>query len=251
MVKLRYILVHNYFYKEFWWCFCMKGGLSLIVPAYNAEKFIASSLMEYHRCFSTVFDDFEIVVVCNACRDRTYEEVVALENEIPLVILNTPQKGKGNAVLLGFEKARYDFVGFLDADNPFNLDEVLKMFDFFESFDLVMVTKFNKLFNYQSSVTRRFFSFAGAMVFRVLFDMKFKDTQAGAKFMKRELWNKMKKPFVCRGFEFDMELLYKASSANARIKEFYIAPNETDFSTVKMRILPGLVYRLLKMRLLK
>ncbi len=69
--------------------------------------------------------------------------------------------------------------------------------------------------------------------------------------MRRDLLKKFKKKFMCTGFEFDMELLYEASKLNSRIKEYYIAPNGSDFSTVKMRILPGIVYRLIKMRVLK
>ncbi len=226
-------------------------SLSLIVPAYNAEKFIENSLREYNKIFSEKFNPFEIIVVCNACKDRTTEKVIALKKELPLKIINTPKAGKGNAIKLGFQKANQDIVGFLDADNPYNLEEVIDMISYLESFDMVIVTKFKRALKYQTSITRRFFSIAGATVFRLLFGFHFKDTQAGAKFMNKTLIDKFKKEFICSGFEFDMELLYEAGKENAKIKEYYIKPNEADFTTVKMRILPGLVYRLLKMRLIK
>jgi glycosyltransferase involved in cell wall biosynthesis len=201
--------------------------------------------------FSKKFKKFEIIVVCNACKDRTYEKASSIKKKLPLVVLNTPERGKGNAVVLGLEQAKYDIIGFLDADNPYSLDEITKMLDHLEESDMVIVTKFNRPLKYQTSLTRRFFSLAGTFVFFSLFGMKFKDTQAGAKFMKKDLWIKLKKPFLCKGFEFDMELLYKATKRGAKIKEYYIKPNRTDFSTVKARILPGIMYRLIKMRLLQ
>jgi len=226
-------------------------SLSLIVPAHNAEKFIGLSLLQYFDYFSSVFDPFEIIVICNACTDKTEEICNSLKQKIPLKVASTSERGKGNAIILGFEYAEYGIIGFLDADNPFDLDEIIKMISYLDSNDMVIVTKFKDILKYQTSVTRRFFSIAGAIVFRFLFGQTFRDTQAGAKFMKRELLNRIKKPFICKGFEFDMELLYKAGKKNARIKEYYIRPREANFSTVKARILPGIIYRLLKLRILK
>jgi len=55
--------------------------------------------------------------------------------------------------------------------------------------------------------------------------------------MKKDLLDKLERSFICKGFEFDMELLYKASKKNARIKEYYVKPKQSDFTTVKARIL--------------
>lgn len=231
----------------------MESGneLSLIVPAHNAERFIEYSLKEYNAYFSKKFKKFEIIVVCNACTDKTYEKVLSLKNKLPLIVLNVEKRGKGNAVIVGIEHSTYEWVGFIDADNPYNLNEVINMLDYLYNYDMVIVTKFKRALKYQASFTRRLLSLAGALVFLIVFNMKFKDTQAGAKFMRRDLWKKLKRPFVCSGFEFDMELLYKASKLHSKVKEYYIKPNAADFSTVKARILPGLLYRLFKMRLLQ
>lgn len=226
-------------------------SLSLVVPAHNAERFIQCSLEEYCREFSKKFSPFEVIVVCNGCTDKTYKICNSLEETIPVRVVNTSERGKGNAISKGFPHATGEIVGFLDADNPYDLEEVMKMIEYLDSHDMVMVTKFKNFSKYQTNITRRFFSLSGSIVFRFLFGMSFKDTQAGAKFMRRDLLDKLEKPFVCKGFEFDMELLYKASRKNARIKEYYIAPRETNFSTVKARILPGIMFRLLKLRLLK
>jgi glycosyltransferase involved in cell wall biosynthesis len=192
-----------------------------------------------------------MIIVCNACTDNSVQICNKLKQKFPLKVIEISQRGKGYALAKGFNEASFDYIGFLDVDNPFNLDKILNMLRYLEDFDMVIVTKYKNLLKYQTSFTRRVLSIAGAVMSRFLFGLRFQDTQAGAKFMKKELWKKLKRPFICTGFEFDMELLYKASMAHAKIKEYYIRSNELDFSTVKARILLGLIYRLFKLRLLK
>lgn len=228
------------------------NSLSLVVPVHNGESFIQESLQKYHKVFSQKFNPFEIIVVCNACRDNTEDRCKEINSQIPLNILNVPARGKGHALIEGFSQANYNIVGFLDADNPFDLSEVLKMISSLNNFDMVIATKFKEgRLKYQTSSLRRVFSAGSSVVARSLFDLKFSDTQAGAKFMRKELWDKIDKRFLCHGFEFDMELLYRAQKERARIKEYFLLPKESDFSTVKMRILPGILWRLFKLRLLK
>lgn len=227
-------------------------GLSLVIPCHNGAFFIQESLLKYHQAFSKKFKKLEIIVVCNACTDNTEEKCNNLKTKIPLIVLNVPERGKGNALIRGFNQAKYEIIGFLDADDPFDLNDILNMVNFLDRADLVIVTKFKKgRLKLQSSTLRRIFSLGDSFVSRFLFGLKFSDTQAGAKFMKKEVWNKLNKDFVSKGFEFDIELLYKLKKINSRIIEYYLPPKKSEFSTVKMRILPGIIYRLLKLRIKK
>ena len=227
-------------------------SLSLIIPAHNAERSIEKSVLEYFNAFSKYFKKLEFIIVCNACKDRTFEICNSLKSKYPLKIINVPERGKGNALVKGFNQAENSIIGFLDADNPFELDEVLKMINLLEDADVVIGTKFRHgNLKYQTSVSRRFFSITGAFISRVLFNLYLSDTQAGAKFMKKIVWDSLEKNFICTGFEFDMELLYRIRQKKFRIKEYFLIPKESDYSTVKMRILPGMLKRLFILRFLR
>jgi len=227
-------------------------GLSLIVPVHNGEGFIKSSLREYHSFFSRSFNKIEIIAICNACKDNTFRECEFLKNEIPMKVLDVPRRGKGYALIEGFSHAKYELVGFLDADNPFDLNEILKMINSLEEADAIIATKFKKgRLKFQTSFLRRTFSLSAAIVSKIIFGLNVRDTQAGAKFIKKQALDRIKNNFVCGGFEFDIELLYRLKKKNAKIKEYFILPKDSDFSTVKMRILPGMLCRLLKLRFLK
>jgi glycosyltransferase involved in cell wall biosynthesis len=227
-------------------------SLSLIIPAHNAERFIGKSIAEYFKVFSQHFKKLEFIIVCNACRDKTIEVCNSLKSKYSLKIINVLERGKGNALVKGFNQAENSIIGFLDADNPFELEETLKMINLLNENDIVIGTKFKKgSMKYQTSISRRFFSIAGAFVSRILFGLYLSDTQAGVKFMKRIVWDKLEKNFICTGFEFDIELLYRIHKKRFKIKEYFLIPKESDYSTVKLRILPGMLKRLFILRFLR
>lgn len=86
-------------------------SISVVIPAYNEEKYIAG-------CIESVLDNapsdvLEIIVVCNACTDRT--EDVALR--YPKVkVVHEYRKGTGYARNRGFREAKGEILAYLDAD---------------------------------------------------------------------------------------------------------------------------------------
>ena len=226
-------------------------SLSLIIPVHNGEKVIQKTIREYFSHFSEGFEKIEIIAVCNACTDRTEEKCREIQNEIPLKVVMAPKRGKGNALIKGFRNAENEIIGFIDADNPFDLNKISEMISLLKNSDVVIATKFKKGdFKMQTSSLRRFFSLGNAFVAKVFFGLNIPDTQGGAKFMKRNFWIGIEGNFVCTGFEFDIEMLYRMKKKGYKIKEYYLVPKNSDFSTVKMRILPGILYRLFKLRLM-
>jgi len=227
-------------------------SLSLVIPNHNGERVIEDSIRAYHNEFSKKFKNFEIIVVCNACTDNSVKVCNSLSAEFPLKIVEIPKRGKGYALVEGFSQARFDLIGFLDADNPFDLKEVSNMIDKLENYDVAIASKYLRgKAKIQDSMMRRLLSLGGSAVTRLLFGMNFRDTQAGAKFFRKEVWRKIDKNFISTGFDFDIEFLYKVKEAGFSIIESYIPFKYEKFSTVRLKYLPGMLARLLKLRVLK
>ena len=99
----------------------MNGKISIVVPAHNEEKRIGAMLdlyIDFFRRLKTQGLLFEIVVVMNACSDRT-REVIEARRAKEIKILEFKQGGKGFAVIRGFEdalKRDATVIGFVDAD---------------------------------------------------------------------------------------------------------------------------------------
>jgi glycosyltransferase involved in cell wall biosynthesis len=222
---------------------------------HNSEEFIESSVKEYYSAFSKIFDEFEIIIVCNDCEDDSYNVCMNFKNNYPkdkIKIFEIPRRGKGYALLKGFSESRFEIMGFIDSDNPFGTDRILKMIKFLSDEDMVIASKYlHKKARQRDSQLRRIISIFGGVISRIMFGLNFKDTQAGAKFWHRRVWNKINTDFVCRGFDFDIELLYKTKKAGFKIKEFYTPIGYEKFSTFRLKFLPGMVKRLIKLRFFK
>lgn len=84
--------------------------ISLIIPAYNEEKYIGECLKSVEKYAK---DFFEIIVVLNACTDGTAE----IAKSFTFVkVVNQPQKGLLWARQKGFEEASGDLLAYIDAD---------------------------------------------------------------------------------------------------------------------------------------
>lgn len=85
---------------------------SIIIPAYNEEKYIG-------RCLKSVLalrkpSDYEVIVVNNASTDKTPEIVKSIFPEVRLI--NEPKKGLTRAYNRGAREAKGEILVFVDAD---------------------------------------------------------------------------------------------------------------------------------------
>lgn len=90
---------------------------SVIIPAYNAAKFIESTLS---TVLKQTFKDYEIVVVDDGSADDTYEvarKYLAGFSEIKSQVVQQENKGVGGARNTAIQHASGEFLAFLDADD--------------------------------------------------------------------------------------------------------------------------------------
>ncbi|MCX5713247.1 MAG: glycosyltransferase family 2 protein [Candidatus Omnitrophica bacterium] len=93
--------------------------LSIIIPAYNEEQSIGSTIERALKAKpdiikNTGIEDVEVVVVNDGSNDNT-EHIAAQYKDVVLVSYEN-NKGYGAAIKRGFEKASGDLLSFLDAD---------------------------------------------------------------------------------------------------------------------------------------
>lgn len=102
-------------------------GVSIIIPAYNAEKTIG-------ECLSGAINqkwpgDFEVIVVNDGSKDKT----AAIASSFPDVqVINVPNGGASRATNIGIQEAHYDIVVSLDADAVLAedwLEKIMPTFD--------------------------------------------------------------------------------------------------------------------------
>lgn len=100
--------------------------ISVIIPAFNAEKTIEATIQSVTN---QTFTDFELIIVNDGSTDRTLEIVNSIEDP-RIRVLSYPNSGRVSISRnRGFTQAVGEFIAFLDADDlwtPEKLDLQLK-----------------------------------------------------------------------------------------------------------------------------
>jgi len=101
--------------------------ISVIIPTYNSEKFIGDTIRSVLRQTCT---DYEIIVIDDGSTDHTGE---LIGNNFPNVrYFYVPNQGVSKARNYGIQKAKGEYIAFLDADDlwlPEKLEKQLRTFD--------------------------------------------------------------------------------------------------------------------------
>lgn len=89
-----------------------KPACSIVIPAYNEETCIRSTLLALTR--GMMPGEFEIIVICNGCQDNT--AVAARDTCEVARVIETSVTSKTNALNIGIKETNSQTVVFLDAD---------------------------------------------------------------------------------------------------------------------------------------
>ena len=227
--------------------------LSIIIPAHNEEKRISRTFASIHHIFE---GDFEVIVVSNGSTDNTANVLEEAKKKYPYIIfMDFKEKlGKGGAILEGLKIAQGEIIGFLDADDAFDLEQVKVAIDnFSEEYDCFIASKWKnqKLFEIAEPFSRKIMSRGWNFLVKIILGLNFRDTQGGLKFLKRSAFEKIGNSFIGTGFEFDAELLWKLQKNHFKIKEIHIPNRFVQGSTFNTKYIPAMFLNMLKLRWLK
>jgi dolichol-phosphate mannosyltransferase len=200
-------------------------SLLLLIPAYNEEHRIEPVLRDYARHFQALYQGtFQIIVVLNGCRDNTLGVVQRVGAEFPFIqALEFKEPiGKGGALIEGLRLAPLaDLIGYVDADGatpPAAFHELVKRIG---GFDCVIGSRWlpGAVLHQEQTRKRQFASRVFHLIVQGLFWMDIRDTQCGAKVMRREAIEKIHSSLRIADMAFDINLLYSLQHAGYRILE--------------------------------
>ena len=177
--------------------------LSIIIPAYQKGEWIINtieSLLKY-------FPHAEIIIINDGSKDDTKkirkifgERIIYLENKI--------NRGKGYSLREGFSKAQGEYLIFTDADLPFSVKYIDKVFQELKKQNSIVIATRSKFYNdrFYKKLIRPFL----CLMLRILFGFKYHDTQCGLKGFTKEKGKKLFSLSIINGFAIDIEILYLA-----------------------------------------
>lgn len=198
--------------------------LSIVIPAYNEQERIETTLDRTLSYVSERYPRSEIIVVDDGSSDETTARVEALaERNDRLRALRLPlNRGKGAAVRSGVLASRGAKVLFMDADLATPIEELDKLDPFLDQgYDVVIGSRglAESDIRERQPFPRELMGRTFNVIVRSLLLGGFRDTQCGFKLFSRRAADELFGAQTLDGFSFDVEVLLLAKERGYRVRE--------------------------------
>ncbi len=238
--------------------------ITIIIPAYNEENSLRPLLNRLKNETETLKEfSFEYILVNNGSTDDTEKIINEFDWIRKYKISNNI--GKGDAVRLGIENSRGEYVIIQDADceyDPADIKKILAQINHSKSivigtrlpYPKTIIDRLNPLFgkpkgkDYLTHLANRILS----LIYFLLFFKYINDSLSGYKMMPGHLLRDIK--IQTYGFETDHELLVKLFKLNCKIFEVeicYIPRTKAEGKKIRLRDFFVAIYTVIRFRFAK
>ncbi len=211
---------------------------SIVVPAFNEERRIATTLDCLLQHFEERAARLEILVVDDGSTDRTSDIVMWYRRKTYRVkLLQVPHGGKGAAVRHGVSHAHGEYIFLCDADLKDGVSQLAKLETaLLRGADVAIGSRWINPGPHANPqpLYRRVSSRVFNLCAHNLLGLEFKDTQCGMKAFTRDAAQALFEHQSIDGWGFDPELLLIARRFGFRVTEVPIELNH-DYATSRFR----------------
>jgi len=193
-------------------------GISYVVPAFNEESSIIGTLQRLNKTLSETGIPHEIVLVNDGSRDKTKE----LAAQFPEVrVINHPINiGYGNALKSGIKSARYEWIGIVDADGSYPIEDIPQLITEMQNgFDMVIGSRINT--GQMDKPVKKIFRWIYKTILKLVVKGSIEDANSGFRIFKRDMATSLL-PFLCGTFSFTTSLTILAMGNDFFVKHIPI-----------------------------
>ena len=211
------------------------------MPAYQLADVIEENVAMVHRALADL--DPEVIVVDDGSTDGTGEAIERVAASDPSVVAITlpVNRGKGRALVSGWEASSGELVVFLDADLDLPPDQIPEMLSHLDSADVVVGTKRTSMAGGAYPGVRRILSRVFALATGGIFRLPVSETQTGLKAFRREVLVAVAPSIRIDRYAFDIELLVRA---NAKGFELVETPVRLGSGAAESSLRPSMMWNL-------
>jgi len=183
--------------------------LSVILPAYNEEALIASTISTVMSTLTTWMRDFEVIVVNDGSKDHTgaiVAQLAAYDRRIRLI--NHPvNRGYGAALVTGFEAVTKELAFFMDSDGQFDIRDLARFFPLIDEYGAVLGYRIDR----QDTWMRKLNAWGWKKLVGFVFGVHAQDIDCAFKLFRAEFFRTHR--LETRGAMINAEILYKLARA--------------------------------------
>ncbi len=219
--------------------------LSIIIPAYNEESVLRSSLQKTKDYFKQKKYSYEIIVIDDGSEDKTRK---IAEEEKAVLNKKRTNKGKGYSVKEGVRLAKGDYILYMDADMSTPLEELKIFLQYIKKYDIVIASRKTPDSLVKTRFYKKILGRISHLPIKLLLVNDIKDTQCGFKLFKKEVAKRLFKMQKIMRWGFDFEILFLAQKNGYVIKEKGVRWVEDKNSKVKLIDYPKTMIELFKIK---
>lgn len=228
--------------------------LSIIIPAFNEEKLIKSTLESIDEFILKQNYNCEIIVVDDGSEDKTFSITKSLENKIEnlTILKNDKNLGKGYSVRKGMLAAKGKFRLFMDADNSTNIDQIINFISYLEKgYEAVIGERSLKksIILINQPVYKQILGNIGNIFIKALTVSGIDDTQCGFKCFSDKFVENVFPRLMIDGWGFDIEILAVAEKLGCKIKSVPVVWENRKNSKVNLKDYLFTLMELLKIKI--
>ena len=215
-----------------------KVDFSIIIPCYNEEQRIISTLNTIVSFMNSYNPSFEIIIVDDGSKDSSVQLIKNyISSRENIYLVENPHKGKGYAVRTGVLMSVGKYILMSDADLATPIDEIKRLLIWIEdnNYDIAIASREGLgASRSDEPFLRHLMGRVFNLLIKIIVGLFYKDTQCGFKLFKgeqaREMFNRLilfgdsskivKHPKVTA---FDVEVLVIAKNDGLKVKEIPVA----------------------------
>ena len=208
--------------------------LDIVMPAHNEQARIDRTLLAYRAACPAA--GVRILVALDSCTDATPRIVARHARADPRVrAFSYPKLGKGGVIAATVERSDADLVGFVDADCATPPRELLRLAGAAEEVGGAIASRRHpaSLLPARRPLARELTSAGFASGVRMLMRLPYRDTQCGAKVLRRDVVDDVLPHLAAGDLLFDVDLLAAAEERGWRVVEIPTVWIDQEGSRVK------------------
>jgi len=183
--------------------------LSALMPAYNEQEVLGSSISEAVAALDGLCDEWELVVVDDGSTDATPEILKDWCERDPRVraVTQPENSGYSRALIDGFSACRFEAVFYTDADAQFDLEHIADLYPELADADMVAGFRIGRQDRPIRHLTSAVYNWLQAR----MLGLRVKDVNCAFKLFRRSFFDRVQ--LCSEGFLIDAELYARAQSA--------------------------------------
>lgn len=211
--------------------------LSIVIPVYNEEEIILSSLEKIRLFLGRYNYKYEIIIVDDGSKDLTVQLLEGIKDSNIRLFRNNINKGKGFTVKKGILAAEGEYILFIDADLQVGIEELNKFLRTLQNgFDIAIASRRlpGAEIKGKEPKIRIFTRFVLSILARIFLSFYISDSQCGFKCFTRSVAHKIFNRQSINDYGFDLEILYIANKLGYKIKDLPVRWAYNKTSRVKL-----------------